>query len=692
METVKQKGIDPVVVSTNSMSLAAELHRTVGPITQTLGIGVAYCWDPEMAAIVKPGVTVTQPGVEWITEANKSYDGMVAFNLNRGDSFPGQVFVFYKQGRRYLADIVRRLVDNAIDYLEVLRREDSLLEELSGSWESLEAVYEISSELRSGETPESMLSRILERATASDNKMSAILWIADGATLVPLASQNCQPGASKTVGSGLVGRVVETKQATVINKAHLTSSAIELDEELSKATSIAVAPIATNQGSVGALETWTECEEILFDSKTIRLVQALALQAAMVVENDRLHKATIEAERVQQEIEIASRIQSTLLFADPPQSIKGLSRAASSLPSRQIGGDFYQFFEHGDSCVDVIVGDVMGKGMGAALVGAATKDELLLALSRLLSKSNLTVPKPEEIINEAHLRVTPQLIGIDSFTTLALARFDVERNALTLVDCGHTRTIQCRPDGSINFLQGDNVPLGFIANENYHQTTVQIEPGDCFLFYSDGVTEANNSNGEMYGEERLAQYFAEHAHHHPNRIVELIRDDVASFTNSIALSDDATLIVVKTLPPNCSAGKSHLRVSRDLSELAKVRDFVLCACRELKFTQDTCDSIVLAVNEAVTNVIKHGSLKPTDSISIEVETNPNALIINIRHQGRKFDRSSAAEPKFDGTREGGFGLFIIEQCFDTVSYDDLIPGERCIRLIKNLNPSPATKE
>ncbi len=130
----------------------------------------------------------------------------------------------------------------------------------------------------------------------------------------------------------------------------------------------------------------------------------------------------------------------------------------------------------------------MGKGVPAALMGAATKTQLVRAIAVLKSAG---LPDPEQIITQVHRLMTPQLLSLESFVTLCYARFDLARRQIIFVDCGHTRILHHRcAAGACVALQGDNVPLGFSATEEYRQVTSGFGAGDRFLFYSDGVTEA----------------------------------------------------------------------------------------------------------------------------------------------------------------------------------------------------------
>jgi Na+/proline symporter len=196
--------------------------------------------------------------------------------------------------------------------------------------------------------------------------------------------------------------------------------------------------------------------------------------------NDRLMAASAElAQAREREFEIGYRIQHTLLLDQPPRDISGLPIAALTIPSHRIDGDFYVFFKHPGQRLDVIVGDVMGKGIPAALLGAGTKSHIIEALCHLTALStDGKLPEPKEIVTLAHAEVARHLINLESFVTLCYLRLDLDQRNLVLVDCGHTGLIHChRKTGLCELVHGDNLPLGVREGEIYDQISFPFETG-----------------------------------------------------------------------------------------------------------------------------------------------------------------------------------------------------------------------
>ena len=262
------------------------------------------------------------------------------------------------------------------------------------------------------------------------------------------------------------------------------------------------------------------------------------------IQNRRFRKMEAELARARaREIDIAAKIQRTLLMGEPPR-IPGLRTACLAVPSRGVDGDFYDFFRLDDHSLDILIGDVMGKGIAAALLGAAVKNECL----RVIGESNRSAcgnapPEPEAVIDRLHRGLIDHLEDIETFVTLCYARLDLRRREIRMVDCGHTRTLHYRAsERRVVPLEGFNVPLGLPESEPFRQIAVRFSPGDVFLFYSDGLTEARGPDDEMFGEDRLVALLREEASPDPEALIRRIDDAVARFAGGAAGDDDMTCV------------------------------------------------------------------------------------------------------------------------------------------------------
>lgn len=402
-----------------------------------------------------------------------------------------------------------------------------------------------------------------------------------------------------------------------------------------------------------------------------------------------LHAANMAMKQAaMREMETGFNIQQNLLLDPPPTNVSGLKVAALTIPSQHIDGDFYIFIRHSDECLDVIVGDVMGKGIPAALLGAATKTHFLKALTDLTVASKTTrSPEPREIVMQAHSELVSHLIGLESFVTVVYARFDTKKRILELVDCGHTGVFHMHGrTGLSEVLHGDNLPLGVRTGEKYEQITVPFEPGDLFFFFSDGVTEARNAARELFGMERLQKCISIDAQAEPKVLIDAIRKAVFTFAGSSQMSDDLTSLAVRVEERPVPIARAEIEIKSDLKDLRQIREFVRTFCGSLPgkpIEDDDIAALELAVNEATSNIMKHAYQGRKDQwIQLEAEDFSGHLSIRLRHLGDPFNSSMAAAPPFDGSRDSGFGAYIILNSVDDVRYYRDDRGRNCVELTK----------
>jgi len=265
-------------------------------------------------------------------------------------------------------------------------------------------------------------------------------------------------------------------------------------------------------------------------------------------QSKRLREVEVALEKAREdEAIVASKIQQTLLLGQPPDDFKGIQIERLTIASQKIDGDFYDFFKVNEYSLDVVVGDVMGKGIPAALLGAATKNHFLRTLYELTHLyHDKKIPEPAEIVSLVQKKMIGRLEELENFLTLCYARFDMSEYQMSYVDCGHMRTIHYHKNtDQCSLLQGVNMPIGFPETEEFKQMTYSFHPGDIFFFYSDGLTEARNMSGDFYGEERLINAVRIYAASKPREIISRIWEKIVDFSNSKTFSDDFTCVVLK---------------------------------------------------------------------------------------------------------------------------------------------------
>ncbi|MCL4783900.1 MAG: SpoIIE family protein phosphatase [Bryobacterales bacterium] len=597
---------------------------------------------------------------------------------------------------RELASGLNSMLGCTLELVEKERQEVALLEELSASWESLDALFEWTVDMRNLPDRQEMLNRIIERAVAVRSGANAILWIEDEGMLVPAAWVCPAPPEPRPLRTGVVGRALDQKSSLILRRAGHLSSILDNEPELAAAASVVVVPISTQSQLHGALEVWMDdCEED-FESPHLRLLEALAMQAALVVENERLYAVQLESERLRQEVDIGSRIQQSLLFSRVPDRIEGASIAAVTLPSKTIDGDFYDIVDYSPSCFDVVVGDVMGKGIPAAILAAAAKSGLFRSLCQLMvDTGRREIPQADAIVTSLNAAVARQMISVDSFASLSYARFDLGQGMVTFVDAGHTKTFHLRVRDQQTFLlQGDNLPLGILQDEVYQQIAHRFEPGDIFVFYSDGITEARNPSGEFFGEYRLYECVREFASLPVEALIEKIRSTVVAFSQREIFEDDLTCVVIRIHPasPSSAEKRESRSFASDLKELSRIRQWVndlWLRWAPRSHAEDALYQLILAVNEVASNVMRHAYRgDASQRLRITAWVEDQRFCLELAHTGIPFDPASTTPPSFDGTRDGGFGIFIIAKSVDKIVYTRNDGDWHTIRIVKSFGPGP----
>jgi serine phosphatase RsbU (regulator of sigma subunit) len=255
-----------------------------------------------------------------------------------------------------------------------------------------------------------------------------------------------------------------------------------------------------------------------------RMAEDLERHQALVVEQERLHR----------ELELSRLIQTEMLPRAPlrlgPAEIKGLS-----IPAREVGGDFFNYFALPDGRLALLVGDVSGKGVSAALLMANVQATLRARLPLETNLAQLADGLDREV--DAN---TPTSV----FVTLFLGILDVNRSVLRYVNAGHNPQFLLRNRGGIEPLSSTGMPIALYAGQGYREQTVEIATGDLLFFYTDGLVETENERGDMFGAERLQALLEAEHHQGIDTVLARIEASVRSFRGGAELFDDATLMAL----------------------------------------------------------------------------------------------------------------------------------------------------
>ena len=266
----------------------------------------------------------------------------------------------------------------------------------------------------------------------------------------------------------------------------------------------------------------------------------LAFLGAVSIEHSHLFKEVLSKLRMEKDLSVARHIQMSMLPASCP-TIEGYQIAASSTPAREVSGDFFDFIEMEEGKMGFVIADVTGKSVSGALVMTAAK-----SVFRLLSEEKLSVG---EIMIRANRQIKKDITRAKGmFVALLYAELNVADKSLGMCSAGQTQPILLSAEtGDANLLEteGDAFPLGIIDDPEYEETKFQLQSGDIVIFYTDGVVEAMNKKGEMYGFDRFQEVIRENRGLDAEVFMGKLIDDINSFVGKAEQHDDLTIVVIK---------------------------------------------------------------------------------------------------------------------------------------------------
>ena len=333
------------------------------------------------------------------------------------------------------------------------------------------------------------------------------------------------------LGKGITGAAAESREPVRVVDTLADPRYIASHPDIRSEVAV---PLMVQDRVVGVLNL--ESERIgNFTEEHQRTLSLLAPQIASSIENARLYEEIATREqRMEQDLKAAYNVQSVLLPREAPP-IAGLDIAIRLRPAREISGDVYDFFEHGDDQAIIAFGDVSGKGAAAALYGA-----LVSGLLRTLAHRKRS---PAELLSLLNNVLRERKIEAQYVTLIILVWNSLQRK-FTMANAGSAPPMLCRR-GQVIKPHVEGVPAGLLDNREYEEVDLPVESGDVLLLYSDGVTDQLNPREEEFERPRLAKALRKACDHSAEEIADRILADLDAFTNGAPAFDDQTLVVVK---------------------------------------------------------------------------------------------------------------------------------------------------
>jgi sigma-B regulation protein RsbU (phosphoserine phosphatase) len=491
---------------------------------------------------------ITQGKQVWLVISDQVMSGMTGDELlARIHELDPRVIKVLLTGQAGLEDTVRAINHAGLNYYieKPWTKEDLLLvlDRLKFQYEITTILNEMNLRFASSidldETLNTVFYNILNIIQAEAG--SIFLVEPDNETLVCKICQGPKNirGFRLPIGTGIVGHVVKTRQIDITTdvKRDIRHNP-HIDEESGFVTkSMISVPLISKDETIGAIQVINKKGGKMFSREDVNLLQALSSGAALALQNAQYAQRLLQEERIRSELFIAYQIQQSIL-PDPFEGHSDIHIEAFNEPAKDVGGDFYDYFQVSEHEFAFVIGDVCGKGVPAAI---------FMASSRSIIKSQvLADPHPVSVIPLANKLIAEDAHQHGLYVTVFYGLYNTETHILRYTNAGHTLALLFRPSiSSCSSFFNANLPLGMFKRATFEHAEAHLQKGDVLVFYTDGINEAENTEGEQFGIERLVNIILEYGDCSPKELKDTIVKSVNTFSRGQEQRDDITLMIVR---------------------------------------------------------------------------------------------------------------------------------------------------
>ena len=556
---------------------------------------------------------------------------------------------------------------------------DQLAAEVKEAWNRLTFVYR--------------LSEVLARPDSSTQMLSAVVAIARQTFEVEtafIAQRNANGDQFFSTDGAMTEEAAANFMNTLITSAAVLEATIANSPDECRTLFPSAPPMNTFLGM--PLPTRIAPPSIIglinhignagFNANDRVLFENAAEQTAALLDNIVLNERRAANARLLREVEIASFLQSGLL----PTSFPKLERfefAVINLPAVGMSGDFYDVIEADNGDVGFAVIDIAGKGVPAAM---------LTAMIRTMIRSQFRqTHNAAQVLSATNRELYDDMSRIDSFAAAVFAVLVPRTGLFRYVGAGHTSTLWWQSSScSVMALPSVALPLGIFESLDARQQTITLTAGDVLVIYSDGVTESENAEGKVFGEQGLIDVvYATHSAP-ADKIVQAILDSAALHRGGIPLGDDLTVLIIKASEKETARASHTLVLPAALSSVKQVESSLDTALGELATDpnyETWRDELRLASVELITNIVKHAyDYDPSYRIHILFSLYADRFTMEVVDSGESFEGEIKQRAIIDPSNPpvGGLGLHIISKVVDVVSYKRIEPSRNQWHLEKKL--------
>jgi sigma-B regulation protein RsbU (phosphoserine phosphatase) len=352
-------------------------------------------------------------------------------------------------------------------------------------------------------------------------------------TSTPGLAENSAVGTTIPLERGLVGAAIREKRVIHVPDVRKDSRYHMVNPETRSEMTV---PLIYKGTAIGVLDV-EHTRLHYFTEDHERAMTTLAAQIAISLENAQLYQRVMQQEqRLERDLAMAREVQLRLLPPARPQH-KRAEFAARFLPARTIGGDLYDFLQYDPNRSAIALGDVSGKAAPAALYAA-----LVSGIMRSVASQHLSPSEMLRTLNDAL-----QERKLDSqYVTMLYGLWNDENLTIQIANGGSVQPLFCRGE-EIETIRAEGFPLGMFPNATWEEFSISTQPGDSVVFFSDGIVDAQNSAGEMFGNDRLIATVKKHHHKSATKLAESILTDVGRFQGKKDRFDDETVVVLRVI-------------------------------------------------------------------------------------------------------------------------------------------------
>lgn len=341
-------------------------------------------------------------------------------------------------------------------------------------------------------------------------------------------------------GEGLLGRVWDTATPVCLNKFSEAPELTKLRDSSLGASSVMVAPLLYAKQNMGVLAVANGRMVAPFSQNDFVVFKSVAEQSAFALYNAIIYSEANEKKRLDHDLQIARDIQRILLPAESP-SVNGFEINGMNVPARQVSGDYFDYIKIDDARLGVAIADVSGKGVPASLIMAICRS--------VLRSQAVGNPSPADVLQKVNRQLYPD-IKEDMFISMAYLVLDHGHGCVTLARAGHDLPLLYKQKTqTIEPLKTPGMVVGIDSGDVFDRLTTDVAvglgPGDCILLYTDGITEALDSEGNEFGLDRTIESVRSSAKEGAQAIVTRLVDDLRNFVGSTPQNDDITLIAIR---------------------------------------------------------------------------------------------------------------------------------------------------